>query len=290
MKRALATVNDTVSSLEERRRVMIKLIKRKTKRPLKRFLKSVFKNHVYVAKQGLSKGFKITGDLGLLGKSTLTPHELCFLMSLDLAGKTVIDVGSHIGIFTLYFSKAVGETGKVISFEPNPETFAILCKNVEMNGLSNVSPVNLGLGEKRDTLLLVYGEHNGAVGTMHKAIQEQLPNKYWGIKLKTCTVQVHPLDEYILTNSLPDPDFVKIDVEGYEYNVLLGMQDTIRRCKPSLYVEVHAPDQRQLLENVRRVVKLLSSHEYKTREMTSGRTITENNIDQFTRPRGLFCN
>lgn len=103
---------------------LARLVKGRTKRTLKRFVKSVFKNHIYMAKHGLAKGFKVTGDLGFLKRPTLTCEDH-FYRSLDLAGKTAYDVGSHIGIITLFFSKAVGESGKVVSFEPNPETLAI---------------------------------------------------------------------------------------------------------------------------------------------------------------------
>ena len=268
---------------------LIKFIKRKAKNRLKRIVKSVFKNHIYVAKHGLARGFKVTGDLGFLRHLPLS-HEDRFFMSLDLAGKTVYDVGSHIGIITLFFSRATGETGKVISFEPNPETFAILCKNVDMNGLTNVKLVNIALGEERGTLPLVFGEYDAGLGTLDRAIQIDLLHNKRGIKPKTRLVEVYPLDEYILVGSLPDPDFVKIDVEGYEYNILLGMQDTIRRCKPALLVEMHGMDEKQRLENTRKVVKLLASYDYELKEMISEQAISESNIELILkRPYTLTC-
>lgn len=270
-------------------RNLVKFVKIKTKRTLKRIVKSAFKNHVYVAQHGLAKGFKVTGDLGFLGRPSATCEDR-FFMSLDLAGKTAYDVGSHIGIITLFLSKAVGETGTVVSFEPNPETFAILRKNVDMNGLNNVNLVNSGLGEKRDTLSLVYGEYDGAQGTLDKALQEWLTKTRPGVKWKAALVEVYPLDEYIFVASLPDPDFIKIDVEGYEYSVLLGMQDTIRRCKPALLLEIHGEGREQKLENAKKVVKLLASYDYEIQEMTSGQAISESNIEPIlTPPSALIC-
>jgi FkbM family methyltransferase len=267
---------------------LAKFIKRKTKYPLKRIAKSVLKNHVYVAKHGLAKGFRVTGDLGFLRRPAPT-YEDRFLMSLDLAGKTVYDIGAHIGIMTLFFSKAVGETGQVISFEPNPETFAILRKNVGMNDLTNVRLVNFGLGGKRETLPIVFGEFEGGLGTMDEALQEQLLSNKRGIKTKTVLVEIYPLDEYILADSLPDPDFVKIDVEGYECNVLLGMQETLRRRKPSLFVEIHGADNAQKLEHLGKVVRLLTSHNYEIQEITSGQRILESNIGPSLKGRMLIC-
>jgi FkbM family methyltransferase len=262
---------------------LVKFITRRTKRPLKRWVKSIFKHHVYVPRRGLAKGFKVTGDLGFLRKPACTREDR-FFMGLGLAGKTVYDIGSHIGIITLFLSRAVGETGQVISFEPNPESFAILCKNVRMNDLNNVRLVNLGLGDKRNTLSLVYGEHDAGMGTLDEAWQVKLIETRRGVRWKAALVDVYPLDEYIWTESLPDPDFVKIDVEGYEYNVLLGMQDTIRRCKPALLVELHGMGNEQGRENARKVVRLLVSHGYRVQEMISGQAVSESHIEPVLEP------
>lgn len=267
-----------------------KLIKRRMLYPLKEVVKPLFKNHVYVAHHGFIKGFKITGNLGFLRKPSLT-YKHRFLMHLDLAGQIVYDVGAHIGITTLFFSRAVGETGQVIGFEPSPETFVVLRKNVEMNGLANVTLVNVGLGEQPDTLPLVlaFGESNSALATMDKTRQVSLLNDQRGIATKTVLVQVYPLDEYILTNPLPDPDFINIDVEGYEYQVLLGMQETLRRRKPSLLVEIHGAGQGRKLENCRKVVKLLVSHDYEIQEIISRLRIVESNAELALKGRFLFC-
>jgi FkbM family methyltransferase len=260
----------------------------RTERLLKRVLKPLFKNHVYVAKQGLAKGFKIGGNLGFL-HARITDRDR-FLMTMNLSGKTVYDVGSHIGKLTLFFSKAVGDTGKVISFEPNPEAFEIMRKNVEMNGLTNVKLIKQGLAEKRDTVLLVYGRSDSGLGTMNPAKQERLINDNLGIKTTAALVDVCPLDELILANSLPDPDFIKIDVEGYEYNALLGMQETLYRCKPSLLVEVHrASNEQGIIEAKRKIITLLMTHDYEIRDIRQGQLIGEDNVEKVRGVRHLFC-
>lgn len=264
---------------------LLRSLKSQRKHLIKVLLKSIFKNRVYVSQHDMIQGFKVTGDLGFLRKPFVS-YEDRFLMKMNLAGKTVYDVGAHIGLMTLFFSRAVGEAGYVVSFEPNPETFATLRKNVEMNKLANVRLANLGLAEKRETLTMVVGEAEGAMGTMDKELQEGLHK--WGIKTKTLSVEVYPLDEYISLNSLPDPDFIKIDVEGYEYNALLGMQETIRRCGPSILVEIHGEGD-QKWDIFRKVVKLLSSHSYTIREINSGREIVEDDIGPDLKGRILIC-
>jgi FkbM family methyltransferase len=263
-------------------------VRRKTKYPLKRMVKSMLRGYVYVAKHGLANGFKVTGDLGFLRNPSFT-YEDHYLTGLNLTGKTVYDVGAHIGILTLFFARAVGETGQVISFEPNPETFAVLSKNIKLNELANIKAINSGLGEKKDTKLLVFGEAEGALGTLEPTLQNGLIRNKRGIKVKTASVEVVSLDEYIRVNSLPDPDFVKIDVEGYEYNVLLGMQETIIRCKPSLFVEVHGEDRAQNIENMSKIVKLLLAYGYEPREIISRQKITESNFELALKGRILVC-
>jgi len=62
-------------------------------------------------------------------------------------GDTVVDIGAHIGYFTIILSDLVGNDGKVIAFEPNPITFSILKKNIETNSLSNVILENLAISD-----------------------------------------------------------------------------------------------------------------------------------------------
>jgi len=177
----------------------------------------------------------------------------------------------------------------VVSFEPNPETFTTLQQNVDMNGLANVRLINVALGEKQSTLPLVYCEHEGGLGTLDKARQAKLLSKKHRMRTRTVLVEVYPLDEYILAEQLPDPDFVKIDVEGYEHNVLFGMQNTMRHCKPGLLVEIHGPGKEGRRENLRKIVELLILHGYEIQEIASGQRIVESRIELAARGSMLAC-
>ena len=68
------------------------------------------------------------------------------LEKLALGGKTVYDIGAHTGTYTLFFSRRVGEAGRVVAFEPQPENFARLTRNIERNRIGNVQALRVGLG------------------------------------------------------------------------------------------------------------------------------------------------
>ena len=265
------------------------VIKRKVLFPLKAIVKPIFRDHVYVVKHGFIKGMKLNGNLGFLRPRYMTDKER-FLMNLEFSGKTVYDIGAHIGITTLFFSRAVGDKGQVISFEPNPEAFGTLHRNVDLNGLTNVRLFNVALGAKRDTLglVLVFGDSSSALATLDMSRQAELLKYKGRIRTRILPVEVYPLDEYILANSLPDPDFVKIDVEGYEYSVLLGAQGTLLGRKPPLLLEMHGKGPGQRSENRSRIIELLSPIDYSIQDIVSGGKLTKSNIQQ-THARHLFC-
>lgn len=213
-----------------------------------------------------------------------TPEER-FLSNLDLKGKTIYDIGCHIGILTIFFAKSAGKTGKIIAFEPNPETYIRIQKNVELNDLDNVEILNIGIGDKRETRMLVVHGDNSAKGSMEKNIQLQILNKKGA---KSLQVEVDTLDGCIEANKLPKPDFIKIDIEGMEYNALLGMAETISKYKPSMCIEIHGADKESAIKNVQRIVKFLDLHGYSIYHVESEREVTDNNA-QIAKEGHIFC-
>ena len=228
---------------------------------------------IYTAKYGLAKGLKVTGDLGFLQFRHQAILEEDFLQDLELTGKIVYDIGAHIGIMALFFSRSVGQGGRVIAFEPNPQSCVTLHKNLDLNDLRNVTIAQVGLGDKRETKALVFGEHSRGAGSMDDTIQTQILSEK-GSKALQVQVEVYTLDEYVETNRLPIPDFVKIDVEGMEYNVMLGMMYILDQYSPTLFVEIHGATEEAKLANIQRVVDFLDSWAYDIYHVESGQTIS----------------
>lgn len=144
-------------------------------------------------------------------------------------GMTVIDVGAHHGYYSLYFAKRVGPTGRVFSFEPVPENFVLLRKNIALNDVSwiEVFP-NAAFSCTKDISFAAPDESansgEGSLSEGNKGRQIQVH----AVTLDSFCASVHGL-----------PDVIKMDVEGAELDVLLGAKDTLAHCSPKLLIELH---------------------------------------------------
>lgn len=146
--------------------------------------------------------------------------ERATLAKIVRPGMTVLDIGSNLGLYTVLLSRLVGPSGRVISFEPEPELFATLRHNCALNGCSNVEFHNLAVGSRHSRLSLQRLIFNA--GDNHLA-----PG---GGRLfrRAVETEVVALDEF-----LPQvcPDLIKIDIQGWEFEALKGM-DTVLRSNP----------------------------------------------------------
>jgi FkbM family methyltransferase len=153
--------------------------------------------------------------------------ERAALERLVRPGMTVLDVGGNLGLYTLLLSRLVGPSGRIVTFEPDPELFALLRRNCELNGCANVEAHNLALGRRRDRLVLRKMILNSGDNTLGAGGS--------GLFRREVTIDVVALDEF-----LPGlrPDLVKIDVQGWELEVLRGMERTLAACPAAaLYLE-----------------------------------------------------
>jgi FkbM family methyltransferase len=163
-----------------------------------------------------------------------------FIVNALRKGDVFVDVGANIGYYTILASKIVGDEGQVLAVEPVPQTAAMLKFNVWLNGLKNVTVIDKAAWLKHDLIKL------------------KIPMKEFGcastFRCGTLEVQVeaHPLD-YMLTN-LMDITLMKIDVEGAEYEALLGSQEVLARTK-ALVIE--------LSRKAKECLSLLQEHGFK---------------------------
>lgn len=156
------------------------------------------------------------------------------LMGQIRPGQTCLDVGANIGAWVLQFAHAVGPAGRVVAFEPNPAARAILEDHVRMNGLEaivRVVPVAVGSTPGEVTFLAAGADGMSRIGEANPMLAaESTP----------ITVPVVTLDAWCRENALA-PDWLFIDVEGFEGHVLAGATETIRSRGPGLgiVVEMH---------------------------------------------------
>lgn len=146
-------------------------------------------------------------------------REIAFLSQFARGG--VCDIGANVGSHAINFAKTADV---VYAFEPQPLTYYNLCANLLINCVHNVVPFNMALGN-----------YNGQTTVYN--LDETQPNTPMGIQvgLGTQPVPIHTLDSL----GLHQLTLVKIDVEGYELEVLRGSQETLKREQPIVFVEVH---------------------------------------------------
>ncbi len=195
----------------------------------------VLHDYTYTLRGGLAKGLKRRYGSGGKPHLSLTTEEQ-FLLGQDLRGKTVFDIGGYIGIYTLFFARAVGATGRVVTFEPHPANLRELAFNVRLNNFENVTIVPLGVGRRCAQVELLIDPLYPSRGFVAGARKpEHMPAR----KLEIMPITVVSLDHLTHTGQIPSPDFVKIDVEGLEMDVLQGMHQIITTSKPQLLIEIH---------------------------------------------------
>ncbi|HEY1273206.1 MAG TPA: FkbM family methyltransferase [Bryobacteraceae bacterium] len=149
----------------------------------------------------------------------------------------MIDVGAHIGYYSILASKAVGPGGKVVAVEPNPSTLRRLYKNLQLSNASNVVVEEVA-NTDRETMLQFFESSfsNSGMSSLSEANAIRAP----GHSVVTTTVRGRPLDAIVRELGLRRVDLVKIDVEGAEVQVLKGMRETLTKLHPVLLVEMDA--------------------------------------------------
>jgi FkbM family methyltransferase len=249
----------------------------------------LFKNHVYTSRHGLAKGLRRKGGLAWLPsfvpRSRRILKEEEALASLDLSGQTIYDIGGDQGTYTLFFARKAGTKGRVITFEPNAVSHSRIVTNVTLNGFQNVEVRNLALGEKQGTLRLAFPGNDPGRGSVDELTKAQILKE---VRSKSTEVEVDALDRLIPSAGLPKPNFAKIDVEGFELDVLKGMKNTLTKQRPQLFIEIHGADMKAKLENIRRVTSFLFDLRYKIYHIESEQEITGANVDD-AREGHIYC-
>ena len=145
-------------------------------------------------------------------------------------GEVVFDIGANIGTHAIAFARTVGPTGKVVAFEPDRGAAARLRRNVALNGIINVLILERALGslEGEATLFVDDAHGSGKHSLIQAADRRRVP-----VRLATG-------DDLVVEEALPAPNLVKIDVEGSELEVILGLHNTLSSPQCRLVVcEVH---------------------------------------------------
>lgn len=190
-------------------------------RSLTHFVVSRFKGRIaYVHNQKMHLDEQDSLRLSILGE--FEPHETRLVREKVKPGDRVLDIGAHIGYYTLLFASLVGRNGEVIAFEPDPTNFRLLEKNVAENGHTRVTLFNKAVGEESERRSLYRSSNNSGD---HRLVSPPEPREAIEVE---CTA----LDD-LLKGDSRRIDFIKMDIQGGEGWALEGMRNLIED-NPSL--------------------------------------------------------
>lgn len=175
-------------------------------------------------------------------------------------GMVVLDVGGNIGQTAMPMALKVGSTGQIYSFEPFPCTYQKFLNNLSLNEkICNVRAVNLALGAEADELHMnVKSTLNSGENSIVRAEQAH------GEGL--VSVSVSTIDTFFKSAPLSRVDFIKIDVEGFELDVLKGASQTLNAFHPSLFIELDDGNLRSQGSSAAELCNYLMSCGYYIRE------------------------
>ena len=202
------------------------------------------------------------------------PETFAFLRKSCRKGDVALDIGAHIGLFTVVMARLVGPKGRVFSFEPTPSTRAVLERTVRLNHCDDRAEVRpeavartSGRSEFFDTADIVSNANSLVPTDRHRA----------GFTVDTVSV-----DDFVAARALP-VSCLKIDVEGAELDTLQGAERTLGTERPAVALALHPAAIQRSGGNLRDVFRLLASLRFEVRHR--GRVVDE---DWFCSQDGLF--
>ena len=209
------------------------------KSQLLRLMRSVILPDLTIATFPMRHGFSLRGNLRNPEHLRMyfygdhdERYEVNNVSRLLRAGDVCWDIGANIGFYTCLFASLVGPSGHVVAFEPLPQTADFLDFNVRLNGLTNVTVIVKAVGAVAGKQSIYFGDSSAGEGTASLA--------HIGPDWNEALVEVDAIDN--MSMSLPPPDFVKIDVEGCQLDVLRGGAEFFSRRSPMLMAELRDSD------------------------------------------------
>lgn len=188
----------------------------------------------------------------LNGKLKKEYPEIHFLKNIVKAGDTVIDIGANLGYYSTVLSKIVKNEGTVYAVEPIPLFGEIWKKNVRLSKINNLVLFPFALGNSESIVQMGIPKKDGVIHHGMTKITSTAHEEY----IRFYDVEMKNPD--ILFSEIKTINFIKCDVEGYEFNVFSSMIETIKKHKPLIQSELSGK------ENRSKVIELFESMGYCT--------------------------
>ena len=141
----------------------------------------------------------------------------------------ILDVGAHIGCFTLYASKKINK-GKIFAFEPTSESFNVLKQNVELNQLKNIHIQNAGVLKESGTSVIYVDKNNEIGNSLFLKNKNMVEEK----------IDIISIEDILKKYDLNSVDLLKLDCEGAEYDIILNLPENILNKFHKIAMEVHS--------------------------------------------------
>ncbi|WP_192346627.1 FkbM family methyltransferase [Algoriphagus sp. Y33] len=163
-------------------------------------------------------------------------HDWAPIFVLEKAlkkGDTFIDVGANQGEYSLWAARKVGAKGRVVAFEPMQQLFDQLAENIRLNKSfhKTITPIKLGLSDQKgEVILYSSADSNEGTNTIYNTEK---------FSIESGKIQLDTLDEQLKSLKINKVDFLKIDVEGAELQVLKGALNTLKQNRPVILLEIN---------------------------------------------------
>jgi len=207
--------------------------------------------------------------------------EVYFLPKIIGKGETVLEIGANYGQYARVMSKLVGANGQVHAFEPAQITYRNLVRNCKILGLKNVRPHRLALSDQPGVLNLFTPIKRDSTYGVAAASLTASPDKASAAE----TVSVDTLDNFCRANHSDKVHFIRCDVEGAEYSMLMGGIETIEGSRPSLLMEVHESEMKRFGHTFDMLMAFFETRNYACYKLNGNRL---NEVTQLTDCTNFF--
>ena len=221
-----------------------------------------------VYRNGIKMGIDISDYIGHYYYFGFTDKSLDSLFQLCKEGDNVLDIGTNIGWVAHHLAK-ISNSGIVFGFEPDPYNFDRCTENIKLNGFKNLLVLPFGLGDT-----------DGSIG-----MEIRTPTNLGGNRIapigtaNTREVKISRLDDIESIKKLSKIDLIKIDVEGYELNVLRGGEQTLKKHHPILFIELDDNNLKDQGDSASAVINFLFEIGYQEIEHAESKTRINTSTD-----------
>jgi len=196
-------------------------------------------------------------------------RNMSYLKKIVMPGQIVVDVGANIGIYSVVLAKWVGKQGHVFAFEPAPDNIKLLRKTIKLNQFDNITITQKAISNKPGiaSFYLVDGISSHSLMDYGKSIDK-------------IDVEVETLDNFFQDYEKPI-DFIKIDAEGYDFKVILGMQNIISKTQNlSLFVEFDPKRLIKIGDSPQDLLRFMLNNRFSVKDLITNEMITSDDIEK----------